>query len=207
MIVRLKMNTLTNEFRQTGIGGSDAGVVLGYSPWKTNIRLWEEKTGLAIPEDISEKPQVQRGNKMEAHLREIFAITHPFLTVGGPIDGRSEEYPWMFYTLDGTLTDTVGRAGVLEIKTAEVKNLKEWRDKIPQTYYCQVLHYLAATGFAFAYLYAYIQITLGSGEISGYLKEYRIERSDEDIALIIDREREFWRCVETKTKPNLIMRG
>ena len=201
------MDTLTNEFRQTGIGGSDSGAILGYSKWKNNVQLWEEKTGLVVPMDISDNPYVRRGKNMEAHLRQMFAITHPWLTVGGEIAGRSDEYPFMFYTLDGTLTDTCGRTGVLEIKTAEVKKLTEWRDKVPQTYYCQVLHYLAATGFAFAYLYAYIQITLGSGEISGYLKEYRIERIAPDIELLVSKEKEFWRCVETKTKPNLIMRG
>lgn len=201
------MDTLANEFRQTGIGGSDSGAILGYSKWKTNVQLWEEKTGLVVPPDISDNPYVKRGKNMEAHLRQMFAITHPWLVVGGEITGRSDEHPFMFYTLDGTLTDSCGRTGVLEIKTAEVKKLTEWRDKVPQTYYCQVLHYLAATGFAFAYLYAYIQITLGNGEISGYLKEYQIERSGPDIEMLINKEKEFWRCVETKTKPNLIMRG
>ena len=32
--------------RRRGIGGSDAAAVLGLSPWKSNVRLWEEKTGL-----------------------------------------------------------------------------------------------------------------------------------------------------------------
>lgn len=201
------MDTLSNEFRRTGIGGSDAGAILGYSKWKTNVQLWEEKTGLRNPEDISEKPQVQRGKLMESHLRDMFAITHPWLTVGGEIKGKSDDYPFMFYTLDGTLTDTCGRSGVLEIKTAEVKNLKEWNNKIPQTYYCQVLHYLASTGFAFAMLYAYIQITLGNGEVSAYLKEYQIERDQSDIDMLVQSEREFWRCVEEKRKPNLIIRG
>lgn len=41
--------------RQKGIGGSDAASVLGISPWKTNVQLWEEKTGITEPEDISGK--------------------------------------------------------------------------------------------------------------------------------------------------------
>ena len=28
-----------------GIGGSDASAALGMSPWKTNLELWQEKTG------------------------------------------------------------------------------------------------------------------------------------------------------------------
>ena len=41
--------------RRKGIGGSDAASVLGISPWKSNVQLWEEKTGIAEPEDISDK--------------------------------------------------------------------------------------------------------------------------------------------------------
>jgi putative phage-type endonuclease len=201
------MNTLTNEFRKTGIGGSDAGVIMGYSPWKTNVQLWEEKCGLSIPEDISGNPFVQRGKLMEAHLRRMFAIVHPEYQVGDELALVSEEYPFVFATMDGTLTDWQGRNGVLEIKTAEVKNLKGWIDKIPQTYYCQVLHYMAATGYSFGVVYAYLQITLGSGEKSAYVREYMIERDETEIELLVAKEREFWECVQAKRKPGLIMRG
>ncbi len=33
------------EERKNGIGGSDAATILGLNPYKTNIDLWEEKTG------------------------------------------------------------------------------------------------------------------------------------------------------------------
>lgn len=36
-------------FRRTGIGGSDAAVVLGISPWKSRLELWLEKTGFQAP--------------------------------------------------------------------------------------------------------------------------------------------------------------
>jgi len=45
--------------REMGIGGSDASAVVGMNPYKTNIDLFEEKTGRIIPEDISEKPYVR----------------------------------------------------------------------------------------------------------------------------------------------------
>lgn len=41
--------------RMNGIGGSDASAVVGVNPYKTNIQLFEEKTGKSIPEDISDK--------------------------------------------------------------------------------------------------------------------------------------------------------
>ena len=47
--------------RMNGIGGSDASAVVGVNPYKTNIELFEEKTGRRLPEDISEKPYVIYG--------------------------------------------------------------------------------------------------------------------------------------------------
>lgn len=54
--------------RQKGIGGSDAASILGISPWKTNVQLWEEKTGITEPEDISEKEVVRFGKESEAAI-------------------------------------------------------------------------------------------------------------------------------------------
>jgi predicted phage-related endonuclease len=48
--------------RRTGyIGGSDAAAALGLSPWKTNVDLWEEKTGRKPAPDISNNAAVHCG--------------------------------------------------------------------------------------------------------------------------------------------------
>ena len=65
------------EARKDGLGASDAAALLGLSPWKTNVHLWEEKCGLAIPEDIGDKPYVRYGNDAEPLLRSFFALDHP----------------------------------------------------------------------------------------------------------------------------------
>lgn len=51
------------EFRKTGIGGSDAAAILGLSPFKTNVEVWEEKVGLRVSDDISDSPQVKYGKE------------------------------------------------------------------------------------------------------------------------------------------------
>ena len=56
------------EARKDGLGASDAAALLGLSPWKTNVQLWEEKCGLVIPEDIGDKPYVRYGNDAEPLL-------------------------------------------------------------------------------------------------------------------------------------------
>lgn len=64
-------------FRKSGIGGSDAAAILGISPFRTNVEVWEEKVGLKIPEDISEEPQVKYGKESEDLLVQLFALDYP----------------------------------------------------------------------------------------------------------------------------------
>ena len=45
-------------FRNTGIGGSDAAAVLGENPWKTNVELWEEKTGKSVAKSANNSEAV-----------------------------------------------------------------------------------------------------------------------------------------------------
>lgn len=52
--------------RNKGIGGSDAGVIMGDNQWKSKYQLWLEKTGQAEPEDISGKESVYWGTVLEA---------------------------------------------------------------------------------------------------------------------------------------------
>ena len=62
------------EERKKGIGASDAACVLGRNPYKTNVELWEEKTGIRQSEDISDKPHVKYGTEAEQYLRELFRL-------------------------------------------------------------------------------------------------------------------------------------
>ena len=197
--------------RLRGIGGSDAGAVIGANKYRSNVELWREKTGRIIPEDISDKPAVKFGKFAEKHLRDLFRLDFPeygldyhefFMYV-------SDEHPFMFATLDGELTDETGRRGILEIKTATIQNRiqwDDWEDGIPQSYYVQVLHQLAATGWEFAILKAYIRY-YKDGSPRASVRHYRIERSDveEDIAWLIQQEEAFWEHVRNDTEPALIL--
>ena len=43
------------ELRRRGIDGSDASVILGLNPWKTQMDLWLEKTGEFTEDEDNEK--------------------------------------------------------------------------------------------------------------------------------------------------------
>ncbi len=197
--------------QDVGIGGSDAGTVLGLNPWCSNVQLWRYKTGQEQPPDISDKPAVIFGKKAEEHIRELFILDYP----EWEIDYHefwmhcNDAYQWQFATLDGELTDEIGRRGILEIKTTTIQNKSqwdEWENGIPQRYYAQILHQLSATGWQFAILRAYIR-WYRDGEFRATVRDYRIERKDvlDDIAYLCEQEMRFMDCVNTGKPPAAII--
>ena len=200
--------------RKYGIGASEAASVLGMSKWKSNLELWEEKVGLRQPEDIGDKPYVKYGHDAEPHLRALFALDHPELKTElvSPFKiVRNDEHPFIFATPDGELEERdTGRKGGLEIKTTEILNPGQWanwKDQIPQQYYCQVCHQMLATGWDFVWLKAQIKWTTREGEMRLDTREYLIEREEvqDDIDALREALIEFWHLVETKTRPALKM--
>lgn len=197
--------------RKNHIGGSDASACVGVNPYKSNVELWEEKSGLRLPEDISEKEYVIYGIKAEDYLRGLFSLDFPEYQVFYEDNNMflNSDYPWMHASLDGELVDQAGRKGILEIKTTNLMQSmqkEKWQNQIPDNYFCQVLHYLAVTGYEFAVLKAQLKSEWG-GELRITTKHYFIERKDveEDIKYLVDAEKRFWDCVESGRRPDLIL--
>ena len=168
--------------RLNGIGGSDASAVVGKNPYKTNIELFEEKTGRRIAPDISEKPYVIYGKEAEQFIRELFRLDYPQYQVTHHEFRilQSLEYPFMQASLDGELVDQDGRKGILEIKTTNIlqsMQYEKWKDRIPDNYYIQVLHYLLVTGYEFVVLRAHLRSNWGT-DVRTQVKHYFIERAE-----------------------------
>lgn len=189
-----------HHLRGKGLGGSDAAIVLGISPYKTKYELWEEKTGQRKNE-FKGNEATDKGNRLEPLLFNLFKELYLQYQVIDTKDFSLSNKKCPFYraNLDGALVDQDGRKGILELKTTTIQNKKmldEWKDnKIPQNYYCQVLHYLACTGFEFAVLYCLADIPWGDNENGSQQTFVRyIERIDvlDDINLLVKKEMEFW---------------
>lgn len=200
--------------RTRGIGGSDASAVIGLNPYKSNVELFEEKTGRTIPEDISDKPYVRYGTEAEPHIRALFGLDYPEYEVIYHENRilQSKAYPFLQASLDGELVDRRdGRKGILEIKTTSIlqsMQREKWNDRIPDNYYIQVLHYLLVTGYEFVVLRAHLRSEWGENR-STSVRHYHIERDDveEDLEYLLAREIEFWRYVESGRKPPLEIAG
>lgn len=189
-----------------GIGGSEAAAIVGVSPWLTAIELWRLKTGQAQAKDLSDNEAVQRGVAMEPAIREFFKALHPTWTVEHhPYDILYQsERPFIFATLDGEITDDVGRRRVLEVKTGTTLKWNEWKDGVPTHYEMQGLHQLLATGFEIVNFIALLYRQNGDMEIVE--REIWREDFEDDIALLAEKEKDFWRSVQERRPPRQVIR-
>ena len=169
------------EMRRTGIGGSDASVIVGLNKWKSRFELWLDKTNQAEEVDVSDNEYIYWGNVLEELVANRFCeVTGKKVRRCGML--RNNEHPFMLADIDRLV---VGENAILECKTTAGWNSSEWEeDNLPDAYYIQIQHYLAVSG----YDKAYIACLIGGNKF--IWKE--IPRNEEEIEVLIRAEEEFW---------------
>ena len=170
-----------HKLREKRIGGSDIGAIIGVNPYKSIVDVYVDKTEGS---NFKGNELTHWGHMLEGTVIKEFASKHSELIVYEAPYSIVDNF--FIANLDGVLKDKeTGDYGVLEIKTTSIWNKKEWEeDTIPQSYYAQVQHYLMLTGYKFAY----IAVLIGGQQY----KEFKIERSEEDINLIKNKATEFY---------------
>ena len=213
MVEKIILNSRSEwlEKRAGRIGGSDASCIVGMNPYKSNVELWEEKTGKKQADDISDKPYVKYGSEAEKHLRKLFALDFPQYKVSYVEDNMwlNDKHPYAHASLDGWLEDEQGRKGILEIKTTNIlqsMQKEKWKNRIPDNYYIQVLHYLMVTEFDFAILRASMRFQYGN-DVTFTIKQYLIERDEvqKDIEYLQKAEKDFYSAIKEKRRPSLVL--
>ncbi|MTD30185.1 YqaJ viral recombinase family protein [Planomicrobium sp. YIM 101495] len=166
--------------RSRGIGGSEAAVLLGVNKWKSPFQLYLEKVGEYYEEVDNE--YVYFGNLLEDLVASEFEKRS-----GKKVRRRNQmlihpEHEFMIANLDRVV---VGEKALLECKTTSAYNLADWEgESVPAAYLCQLQHYMAVTG----YEKAYIAVLIGGNQF--VWKE--VERDEELIDILIEREKDFW---------------
>ncbi|EEL0866972.1 hypothetical protein G9H84_002356 [Listeria monocytogenes] len=175
--------------RRQGIGGSDAGIIMGLNKYKTAFELWLDKTGQILP-DESAGEAAYWGNQMEEVVAKEFEKRTGKKVRRSNMMYQHPEHDFMLANVDRFI---VGEDALLECKTASAYLAKEWEsDEVPATYLVQIQHYLAVTGKS----KAYVAVLIGGNKF--IWKE--IERDEELINQIIAFELDFW---ETNVKGQL----
>lgn len=172
-------------FRRTHIGASDAISIMGMSPWKSSLELYEEKI---FQFEQDENQYMARGKLLESIALEQFEketglIMFPMVFVHDSIE-------WMSASFDGI---TLSRECICEIKCPGKKDHSEATlGMIPKKYYPQLQHQIHVSGLDFAYYYSF------DGE-KGIIIE--VKRDQEFIEIMIEKEKEFWNCLQTLKPP------
>lgn len=178
--------------KKLGVGGSDAGAVVGLNPFKSAYTLWAEKTG-RIPE-FEGNLTTEVGSFLEAFVATLFERE-----TGKKVRRKNRmlvntDYPWAFGDVDRVV---VGENALLEIKTTNsIPIMRQLRNstEFPEAYYAQCTHYLAVSGAERIYL----AVLIGCREF----KIFVLERDENEIAALMGAEEEFWLgYVKTDTPP------
>lgn len=184
--------------RQQGIGASEAATAIGINPYQSPLELWMIKTGrqphLNVSKEEEDSSPLYWGNKLEALVAEHYSrkTGNKVRRVNAVLQHPDPDKSWMLANLDYAVTGNPD-VQVLECKTAGEYGARLWKDGVPDYYQCQVQHQLAITGKQGAD----IAVLICGNEF----RVYRVERDEELIAALIEKEREFWYYVETDTPP------
>jgi len=175
------------DLRRSKIGASDAGVILGLSPYRTKYELWLEKI---FGTEQEQNGAMARGTAMESEARDCFERL-----TGMPVLPKvviHKERDWQMASLDGISFDGTT---IVEIKcpNKEVHALAE-KGVIPEHYMAQVQHQFSVTGAVKGYYFSY------NGK-QGVLVE--VFPDDKFIAKMIKEEEKFYDLMVKKEAPEL----
>jgi putative phage-type endonuclease len=168
------------EMRRRGIGGSDSAAIVGLNPYSSKLAVYADKLGL-VPER-EDNEAMREGRELEDYVAKRWEEK-----TGKKVQRLNamlinEEFPWAIANLDRKV---VGERSFLEIKTTSAWNKADFANgEIPPTYYCQVQHYLAVSGYEKAYLAVLV--------LNKAFYTFEIERDDREIAALMEAERIFW---------------
>jgi putative phage-type endonuclease len=178
--------------RRRYIGASEAAAACGLSPWQTPFELWQSKTSDGSGD--TDSPAMEWGRRLEAVVLAKYA-EDTRTTPEAPCAFRASfAYPWMGCTPDALLPDRV-----VEVKTAGLAKAREWgepgTDAVPLHYLLQVTHQMIVTGRK----KADIPVLIGGSDY----RVYSVDYDPELAAMLIERQSEFWLCVESHTPPDV----
>lgn len=184
--------------RSKYIGGSDIAALCGVSRYKGEYEVWLSKVSEAYVKKESEA--MYWGKSIEPNVAKRFSEEHAFdLIPGRPI--AHSEYAFIGGTPDFIYIEADGSQGVLEVKTTNQYNAKEWDNgECPDEYLLQLQWYLMLTGLT----YGHLAVLIGG-------QDYREVKVTADLRLqknLLTIACNFWHNhVETKTPPPCEMKA
>lgn len=181
------------EKRKHYVTGTDAGKLIGVSPYGGKFAVWLDKMGRAAP--VVETPAMKAGKKFESAILQTYAeeMNCKLEHVDGYQLITCDKYPRLGASLDGWNHDLQIPVDAKNIKWKNEKWGDAWTDQFPEYYKAQLQVQMMVTGATFAHL----AVMFSGQDFFIYSMEY-----DEDMAQkILDATEEFWPFVERDKMP------
>lgn len=181
------------EKRKHYVTGTDAGKLIGVSPYGGKFAVWLDKMGRAAP--VVETPAMKAGKKFESAILQTYAeeMNCKLEHVDGYQLITCDKYPRLGASLDGWNHDLQIPVDAKNIKWKNEKWGDAWTDQFPEYYKAQLQVQMMVTGATFAHL----AVMFSGQDFFIYSFEY-----DEDMAQkILDATEEFWPFVERDKMP------
>jgi putative phage-type endonuclease len=179
--------------RRRGFGASESAAACGFSRWRTALEVYYQKIG-ELP-DQEDNDAMWFGRELEPIVIKKFCLETGLEVAQYPCPMlRHPEYPFMLATIDARLTT----GELLECKTtteqAYRKNYgEEESDATPDDIVFQAQQQMAVTGADVCHV-----ATLVAGR---KLRRHRIERNDQLISGIIEKQAELWDRIQRRDPP------
>ena len=208
------------EARSKGLGGSDAGTILGTNPYKGRLELWLERTG-RITNTFQGNEATSLGSAFERPIAEIYAkriASEGLAVVAWPVLLQGK-YDFQLANVDfllvhapdynpydfelGKVNDyfgderPVGTRAILEIKTTGLSgrgNSAAWaNDSVPASYRAQGCHYASVTGISKVH---FVCLIGGQGIV-----ERIVRYTADELQTLEQAENVFWQQIHSDIEP------
>jgi predicted phage-related endonuclease len=182
--------------RMKSIGGSDAKIIMSGDQAAIE-RLWMEKRGEAIPEDLSDVILINLGNLTEPLNADLFEDETELLVTDEQV--KEHYYAWdkAHTTLDGKARKTPDGDPIAVVEFKFMFPFGFSKEMAYQKYFPQVQHNMMVTDLPKAYL----SILTGAAQ-------HIIIEVEADLfyqLALLEAEKDFWDCVETGRTPGVPM--
>lgn len=185
--------------RNEGIGSSDASIIFGLSTYESPYSLWLQKTG-QTPLDVPVDDRTQELRRF-GHIMEPIILAETNTQLGTNIIKpdrayRHPEIPWLRCNLDGWEPT---RRAVGEFKNVQQFQAHQWDGQVADHAEIQVHHAAAVLSHDKPITNAIVSALIGGNQ----LRINEIEINPNIVEIIIEQETKFWKCVETRTPPDV----
>ncbi len=179
------------DYRRLGIGGSDAAIVFGVSPFATARDLYYDKLNIfSFGDNSIDWVRKEMGHLLEDLVAKIFRQKTDYRIYQIKKMFRHPLYPYMQADVDYFIELPNGKTAILEIKTTNYNAKDKWwangKEVVPVNYELQGRHYMCVMNVDEVYYCCLYGNTEDEVIIRHITRDYDYE--DEIIAV----EGEFW---------------